>query len=583
MIQFDAHPDLWDELDGNRLSHASPFARIMETCPSMRLIQVGLRNVNWHHREQSRRFGHRTSGNERPGPLARVRPGRPRFIFPSTSTLWTRPARRACRITKPAGLTTRQALDLLRSITGPIVGADVVELNPDRDPSGITAAAAAKLIKEISGMMLIGKKSRSTTGRKPSARSHRRSAGSGRFTEGVRMLADGRRGKWFWAAFICSNNWPGIPKPTTTRSWPPWPISSGWPRKRGRKKTDGAPAVSPEVQAALDVLARRRMGTDSEESRAVNLAGARLSGARLAGANLAGANLAGANLTRSDLTDANLARARLEGAELDEALLLSANLEEARLNKARLRKVKMDNAILKKAALKEADLSGAVLWAAHLEEADLEQAVIKEAKLGFANLRKASLRKADLSGSELWSVHLEGARLHQADLSGADLRQGRLSHALLFGAKLQRAYLWKARLDAAVLTEANLSEATLKEADLQGAWLDLADLSRADLTGADLGGARLSGAALQWADLTGATLRKAEFLGDVYRAADLTGASLTRADLSQAHFQSCQGLSFDQLLEAGSLHGVKGLDPDLENRLRSEKPALFEPPPSQLG
>jgi len=30
ILQMDAHPDLYDELDGNRFSHASPFARIME-------------------------------------------------------------------------------------------------------------------------------------------------------------------------------------------------------------------------------------------------------------------------------------------------------------------------------------------------------------------------------------------------------------------------------------------------------------------------------------------------------------------------------------------------------------------------
>ena len=30
IFHFDAHPDLYDELGGNRLSHACPFARIME-------------------------------------------------------------------------------------------------------------------------------------------------------------------------------------------------------------------------------------------------------------------------------------------------------------------------------------------------------------------------------------------------------------------------------------------------------------------------------------------------------------------------------------------------------------------------
>lgn len=41
-----------------------------------------------------------------------------------------------------------------RSLEVPVVGADVVELNPTRDPSGITAALAAKLVKEIAALML---------------------------------------------------------------------------------------------------------------------------------------------------------------------------------------------------------------------------------------------------------------------------------------------------------------------------------------------------------------------------------------------------------------------------------------------
>ena len=46
ILHFDAHPDLYDELDGNRLSHACPFARIMEEHLARRLVQVGIRTIN---------------------------------------------------------------------------------------------------------------------------------------------------------------------------------------------------------------------------------------------------------------------------------------------------------------------------------------------------------------------------------------------------------------------------------------------------------------------------------------------------------------------------------------------------------
>ena len=55
ILHFDAHPDLYDELGGDRRSHASPFARIMEEGLASRLVQVGIRTLNKHQREQAAR------------------------------------------------------------------------------------------------------------------------------------------------------------------------------------------------------------------------------------------------------------------------------------------------------------------------------------------------------------------------------------------------------------------------------------------------------------------------------------------------------------------------------------------------
>jgi arginase len=57
IVHFDAHPDLYDEFQGNRCSHACPFARIMEEGCAKRLIQVGIRTMNAHQRQQAARFG----------------------------------------------------------------------------------------------------------------------------------------------------------------------------------------------------------------------------------------------------------------------------------------------------------------------------------------------------------------------------------------------------------------------------------------------------------------------------------------------------------------------------------------------
>lgn len=48
ILHFDAHPDLYDEFQGNRYSHACPLARIMEEGLAQRLVQAGIRTINRH-------------------------------------------------------------------------------------------------------------------------------------------------------------------------------------------------------------------------------------------------------------------------------------------------------------------------------------------------------------------------------------------------------------------------------------------------------------------------------------------------------------------------------------------------------
>ena len=55
---------------------------------------------------------------------------------------------------EPGGFSTRQLLQLIQSLETNLVGADIVELNPERDVHNITATVAAKLIKELLAKML---------------------------------------------------------------------------------------------------------------------------------------------------------------------------------------------------------------------------------------------------------------------------------------------------------------------------------------------------------------------------------------------------------------------------------------------
>jgi agmatinase len=155
ILHFDAHPDIYDEFEGNRFSHACPFARIMEERLVQRLVQVGIRTATAHQREQIARFGVESieMRDFRDG-LALEFDGP---VYVSFDIDGLDPAfAPGVSHREPGGLSTRQALDVIARVKAPIVGADVVEFNPKVDPSGMTAMVCAKLVKELAGKMLEG-------------------------------------------------------------------------------------------------------------------------------------------------------------------------------------------------------------------------------------------------------------------------------------------------------------------------------------------------------------------------------------------------------------------------------------------
>ncbi|MBI3478670.1 MAG: agmatinase [Acidobacteria bacterium] len=155
VIQFDAHPDLYDELEGNRLSHACPFARVMEDGWAKRLIQVGIRTLNGHQREQVKKFGVEVIEMRHLPALDRMKIDGPVYISFDMDALDPAFAPGISH-REPGGMSVRDALMHIQAITGKIVGADIVEYNPAQDHTQITAMVAAKLLKEIMGKMIGG-------------------------------------------------------------------------------------------------------------------------------------------------------------------------------------------------------------------------------------------------------------------------------------------------------------------------------------------------------------------------------------------------------------------------------------------
>ena len=152
-LHLDAHPDLYDEFEGSRHSHACPFARIMEEGLVKRLVQVGVRTMNPHQRRQARRFGVEVVEMRHFHPGLALNLTGPLYVSIDLDVLDPAFAPGVSHH-EPGGVSVRQVLQLLHALEVPVVGADIVELNPHRDLVGCTAMVAAKLWKEIISVML---------------------------------------------------------------------------------------------------------------------------------------------------------------------------------------------------------------------------------------------------------------------------------------------------------------------------------------------------------------------------------------------------------------------------------------------
>jgi len=161
VIHFDSHLDTVPEVWGEKYSHASPFIRAIEdgAIDPNRMISIGIKGpLNSKHdldfaREQGVTiFTHdqwRVEGDAFARAFVRRLEGREAYVSfdidcvdpvfaPGTGT--------PC----PGGFTSDEVLVLIRALAGlNVVGADVVEVLPDRDHADVTSMLAAHVAFEI--------------------------------------------------------------------------------------------------------------------------------------------------------------------------------------------------------------------------------------------------------------------------------------------------------------------------------------------------------------------------------------------------------------------------------------------------
>ena len=153
ILHIDAHADLYEEFEGDKYSHACPFARIMEKKLASRLVQVGIRTLNTHQLEQAERY-HVEIHEMKSLNLKNI----PEFknpLYISVDMDGIDPAYApGVSHQEPGGLSSRQVLDLIQSIDAHVIGADIVEYNPKIDVQNMTAFLGVKILKELLGKMM---------------------------------------------------------------------------------------------------------------------------------------------------------------------------------------------------------------------------------------------------------------------------------------------------------------------------------------------------------------------------------------------------------------------------------------------
>jgi agmatinase len=154
ILHIDAHPDLYENFEGNRYSHASPFARIMEHGLAQNLTQIGIRTATKHQHEQMIKHNVACIPMSDFKEDEKIALDGPVFISLDIDVLDPAFAPGVSHY-EPGGMSTRQLINFLQHQSHlQVVGADLVEYNPIRDINGATAMVAAKLLKELATLML---------------------------------------------------------------------------------------------------------------------------------------------------------------------------------------------------------------------------------------------------------------------------------------------------------------------------------------------------------------------------------------------------------------------------------------------
>jgi agmatinase len=160
LLQVDAHLDIRAEYEGQRYTHATWLHRVGDEFSFSLIHQVGLRSGDRSEWRVAReRSAWSSTDLVLPDEVRAGLHGKPLYVSIDIDVLDPAHAP-GTGCPEPGGVTFRELASFLYGLAGlRVVALDVMEVSPETDPAGITAIAAAKLVREAVLMWGLGAQS----------------------------------------------------------------------------------------------------------------------------------------------------------------------------------------------------------------------------------------------------------------------------------------------------------------------------------------------------------------------------------------------------------------------------------------
>ena len=154
LLQLDAHADLRETWQGTKHSHACAMRRCLDILPNNRLFQLGIRSgtrEEFQELQQTQRLLPFKSGDQAKSLAKALKPIKDNPIYLTLDLDWFDPSVIPGTGTpEPGGYTWHDFSSVINVLSNhQLVGADIVELAPQLDPSGISSIVAAKATRSL--------------------------------------------------------------------------------------------------------------------------------------------------------------------------------------------------------------------------------------------------------------------------------------------------------------------------------------------------------------------------------------------------------------------------------------------------